>query len=59
METNVMDPSIMDSSIMDSSIMDFNTSWIDEFVSEDQAYKYFYQTQVDKVKLFPISCVIY
>ena len=47
METNVMDPSIID-----ANIMDFNTSWIDEFVKEDQSYKYFYQTQVDNVKLF-------
>ena len=38
METNVMDPNILD-----SNIMDFDTNWIDEFVSDDEAYKHFYQ----------------
>ena len=47
METNVMDPSIMD-----PSMMDISTSWIDEFISEDEAYKHFYQTELDNVKLF-------
>jgi len=52
METNTKDPSMMDPSILDPSMMDFNTSWIDEFVSEDEAYKHFYQTQIGNVKLF-------